>query len=60
MKDETKPPLGLVPYDIHQQQVRDSRIRDIVGAMHRYASADTAVPVYWVNELDNLLQGLLK
>lgn len=60
MKDETKPPLGLVPRSVHQEQVRDSRIRDILGAMHRYSAAELPVPIYWVNELDSLLQGVLK
>lgn len=52
-KDETyvKPPIGLVPRDIWQ----DQRKRDIIEAIRRYNDAGIRIPNYWINELAYLV-----
>ena len=45
-----KPPLGLKPKTIHDQQ----RAIEILEAMKRYVLADKAIPNEWIGELGNL------
>lgn len=52
-----KPPLGLTPRAIYEKQCVDKRIEDILAAMYRYSLDDKPVPVEWVNELGELLNG---
>ena len=50
-----KPPLGLTPRDIAEKLFNDSRIKDIIEAMHRYYEADKAIPEAWKFELKERL-----
>lgn len=50
-----KPPLGLMPKDIAEKLFNDSRIRDIIEAMHRYYEADKDIPEAWRFELKERL-----
>jgi len=50
----SKPPLGLTPKRIHDEQ----RISAILNAMDRYAAADKPAPTQWVSELHGLVAGL--
>ena len=50
-----KPPLGLMPHDKWSRQVSMDRRNAIVSAMRRYAEAEKPIPVFWVNELETLL-----
>jgi hypothetical protein len=43
-------PIGLVPKSIHDS----NRLRDIVEAMQRFASADKRIPAEWISELQYL------
>jgi hypothetical protein len=45
-----KPPLGLIPKEIFQQ----NRALDIIAAMDRYVRADKPIPRAWITELDSL------
>lgn len=47
----TKPPLGLVPREVHELE----RIKDIVDAIERYTAANMLIPKRWVEELKELL-----
>jgi len=47
---EIKPPLGLMPRDIHRQQ----RARDIVAAMGRYVEGNKPIKQEWLDELTEL------
>ena len=45
-----KPPLGLKPRWIHEQQRR----QEIISAMERYSNADVPIPMEWIEELKEL------
>lgn len=53
MKDETeqyeKPPLGLIPRNIHRQK----RALEIIAAMDRYVRANKPIPTEWFEELQD-------
>jgi hypothetical protein len=51
-KLEEKPPLGLMPRNIHESQ----RIGEILEAMQRYNEAGKPIPAAWVEELRDLNQ----
>ena len=50
-----KPPLGLSPRDIAEKWFNESRIKDIIEAMHRYYEADEDIPEAWRFELKERL-----
>ncbi len=50
-----KPPLGLMPHNEWSRKVSVDRRHAIVTAMRRYAEAEKPIPVFWVNELETLL-----
>ena len=45
-----KPPLGLKPKRIHELH----RAIDIVDAIIRYLESDKQVPIYWIEEYNEL------
>jgi hypothetical protein len=45
-----KPPLGLMPKNIHNQR----RILDILSAIERYVKADMPIMPEWLDELAEL------
>jgi hypothetical protein len=45
----TKPPLGLMPENIHRQL----RALDILAAMKRYVESDKPIPEEWFTELQS-------
>ncbi len=51
VKVEKKPPLGIMPKEIH----RDKRIDDILEAMNRFEENDKAIPKSWRDELFGLI-----
>lgn len=51
----TKPPIGLMPISVFRENKRKERMAAILDAMRRYAEAKENIPVYWVNELDELI-----
>lgn len=46
----SRPPLGLMPKDIHVQK----RAIEIIKAVHRYVEAYHPIPQEWLQELSNL------
>lgn len=50
-QEPVKPPIGLVPRNIFEDNMRQQRANDILAAMQRYAEASKAVPVEWIDEL---------
>lgn len=52
MSDIKKPPLGLIPKEIHDWK----RVVEIVMAIERYTDADMPVHKEWVIELKELLE----
>lgn len=49
-----KPPLGLVPKRIRQQQ----RFNEVCGAFARYYDAGKKMPIEWVEEYNELVDAL--
>ena len=45
-----EPPIGIMPRDIHDHVRGDS----ILAAMERYSEEGLAVPLEWVNELQDI------
>lgn len=48
---EPKPPLGLTPKNIWEEQVQHQRRQDIHAAMQRYIEAGKEIPNNWLEEL---------
>ena len=46
-----KPPLGLTPRHLYEEQVNTTRIDNLLLALERYATAKKAAPLEWVREL---------
>ena len=51
MSKSKKPPLGLIPEFIFEEDRQYDRITQIIDAMQRYADADKEIPSKWVKEL---------
>jgi hypothetical protein len=50
-KDNTAPPVGLMPIKIHNHRRADS----ILLAMRRYLAANKGIPKEWIAELQSLI-----
>lgn len=48
---ETKPPLGLKPRKIHDQD----RMNEIISAVERYSKASMPIPKEWTDELRDIV-----
>ena len=48
---ETKPPLGLKPRKIHDQD----RMNELICAIERYSEASMPVPKEWTDELKDIV-----
>lgn len=48
---ENKPPLGLQPRYVFDENTNKKRIHEISKAMKRYSDADKPMPKEWVDEL---------
>ena len=51
---EPKPPLGLTPKNIWEEQMQHQRRQDIHAAMQRYIEAMKDIPNNWLEELIEL------
>ena len=47
-----KPPLGIKPKRIHDMD----RILDLERAIYRYIDAESAIPVRWIDEYNELIK----
>lgn len=51
-----KPPLGLTPSFVYKRE----RINEIIEAMNRYIQAEYPIPVKWIEEYNELVEGCNK
>lgn len=51
MKNNTAPPIGLIPKFIHDE----NRLKDVIDAIERYCNAKLQIPYEWVEEYNELL-----
>ena len=56
VKYEDKPPIGIKPRYIHDCE----RMIEILDAMERYSEAQKRIPVEWIDELKDLIEGAFK
>jgi len=54
MTAATKPPLGIEPERIHNQD----RAIEIIAAIKRYAEAGSLPPIEWLEEIRYLIESL--
>ena len=55
-----KPPLGLIPKKIHDEFVMVERFNEVCGAIARYYNAGMKIPIEWIEEYDELVEGVSK
>ncbi len=56
LQDENKnikPPLGLMPKDIHKR----NRFHDVCSAISRHYNSGSKIPIKWIQEYNELLGG---
>jgi hypothetical protein len=52
----TKPPLGLMPIRIHQE----NRFDEVCAAITRYYNAGLKIPIEWIVEYNELIDIIIK
>jgi len=52
MTEGVKPPLGIKPREIHEEE----RCKELISAMARYFNAGILIPLAWTEELLELLE----
>ena len=55
-----KPPIGIIPRDIHERNVRVNRINDLMETIERYKNNGLEVKEAWVTELYELIDAHVK
>ena len=51
-----KPPLGVMPKEIHEKSVRIDRFNDICRAITQYYEAGLKIDVKWIEEYNELIE----
>ena len=57
---EERPPLGLIPKEIHEHNSAVARYREVCDAMVRYHEAGKQIPSSWLDEYNDLLHEINK
>jgi hypothetical protein len=56
VKDRIKPPLGLTPKKIHDEQVKRERFFEVCTAILSYYHAGLKINIEWVEEYNELVE----
>jgi hypothetical protein len=56
VKPIEKPPLGLKPREIWEEEQMEQRMATILNAITRFAKASCIIPVAWLEELNSLIE----
>ncbi len=56
MSKSKKPPVGLIPEFVFEEDRQYDRITQIIDAMQRYADADEDIPSEWIKELSKRVE----
>ena len=51
-----KPPLGVMPKETHEKNVRIDRFHDICRAITQYYEAGLKIDVKWIEEYNELIE----
>lgn len=55
-KSIIKPPLGLIPKKIHNEQVKIKRFNEVCTAISSYYQAGLKINIEWVEEYNELVE----
>jgi hypothetical protein len=55
-KPINKPPLGLIPKEIHYKNVTTNRFIEVCLAISRYYDAGLQIKIEWIKEYNELVQ----
>ncbi len=55
-----KPPLGLIPKKFHNERVKAERFNEVCGAIARYYDAGLKINIEWIEEYNELVEGVGK
>ena len=50
-----KPPIGLMPRDIHDRNTKIERFNQVCGAITRYYQEGLKIPIDWIEEYNELV-----
>jgi len=56
MERPVESPLGIIPKNIWKKQ----RLGELRGAVERYLEANQRIPIEWIEEYNELLEGIRK
>jgi hypothetical protein len=51
-----KPPLGLMPKEIYERNIKIKRLNAIRGAIARYYDAGMKIKIEWIEEYNELIE----
>ena len=55
-----RPPLGLIPKNIHYKRVKVERFNEVCGAIARYYDAGMKINIEWIEEYNELIDSVGK
>lgn len=55
----TKPPLGLIPKKIHDEQVKTKRFNEVCEVISRYYNAGMKINIEWIEEYNELVESFI-
>ena len=56
--DITKPPLGLMPKEIHKRNIANKRLYEVRAAIARYYDAGLKIDPDWIEEYNELIENM--
>ena len=57
-KSYKKPPIGLMPRDIHNRSIKVERFYQVCGAISRYYGESLKIPIAWIEEYNELVDDI--
>ena len=51
-----KPPIGLMPRKIHEENVKAKRFNEVCGAITRYYNTGMEIDIEWIEEYNELIK----
>lgn len=51
-----RPPLGLMPKEIHDERVKVERFNEVCKAIARYYDAGLKIDIKWIEEYNELVE----
>ena len=51
-----RPPLGLIPKKLYDEQIKVERFNEVCGAIARYYDAGLKINIEWIEEYNELVE----